>query len=155
LPPLSSDPGVWDVTLATVDEGWGTWQVKAACRGPESALFFPPSWTERRDERKEREERAKAICEPCGVRRACLEFAVATHEQHGIWGGLNESERRHLAAGCAESPKRGHVVRKQPAGATATRQTVVTRKTAARQTVVTRKTAARQAVTGEARARVS
>jgi hypothetical protein len=31
------------------------------------------------------------------VRRACLTFALATREPHGIWGGLNELERRHAA----------------------------------------------------------
>jgi hypothetical protein len=28
-----------------------TWQLRAACRGPESALFFPPTTPERKDER--------------------------------------------------------------------------------------------------------
>lgn len=92
---------MWEVALASRTEAWGTWQGKAACRGPESALFFPPSWTERRADRNEREEIAKAICASCGVRQACLDFAVRIHEQHGIWGGLNESERRRLAATAA------------------------------------------------------
>lgn len=89
------------MAFASRAEAWGTWQGKAACRGPESALFFPPSWTERRVERSEREEIAKAICASCGVRQACLDFAVEIHEQHGIWGGLNESERRRLTATAA------------------------------------------------------
>jgi len=95
--------GVWDMALASTTDAWGTWQGKAACRGPESALFFPPSWTERRADRNEREEIAKAICASCGVRQACLDFAVGIHEQHGIWGGLNESERRRLAAKATSS----------------------------------------------------
>jgi WhiB family redox-sensing transcriptional regulator len=73
-----------------------TWHLKAACRGPESALFFPPSWSERRDERDDREARAKAICAQCGVRQECLDFALRVREPHGIWGGLTESERRRL-----------------------------------------------------------
>ena len=28
-----------------------SWRTRAACRGPETALFFPPSNTERRDDR--------------------------------------------------------------------------------------------------------
>ena len=72
------------------------WQVKAACRGPQAAVFFPPSYFERKDEKLERETRAKAICAQCGVREPCLEFALEIREPHGIWGGLNEVERRTL-----------------------------------------------------------
>ena len=71
-----------------------TWQVKAACRGPESRVFFPPTWPERREEREAREMRAKAICRACAVRVACLEYALQIREPHGIWGGLTENERR-------------------------------------------------------------
>ena len=72
------------------------WQVKAACRGPESTTFFPPSFPERRDERELREARAKQICAACGVQRECLDYALNVREMYGIWGGLTESERRPL-----------------------------------------------------------
>jgi WhiB family transcriptional regulator, redox-sensing transcriptional regulator len=72
------------------------WQLKAACRGPQARVFFPPAHFERKDEKLEREGRAKAICATCGVRTECLDYAVRIREQHGIWGGLSESERRHL-----------------------------------------------------------
>ncbi len=81
------------VTVGIVHE---TWHLKAACRGPESALFFPPPFPERREEREAREEKAKAICEDCGVRQECLDFALRVREPHGIWGGLTEVERRRL-----------------------------------------------------------
>jgi WhiB family redox-sensing transcriptional regulator len=73
-----------------------TWQTKAACRGREAFLFYPPSVPERRDERDERERRAKSICVTCSVRGACLDHALRIREQHGIWGGLTEAERRPL-----------------------------------------------------------
>jgi WhiB family transcriptional regulator, redox-sensing transcriptional regulator len=73
-----------------------TWQIKAACRGPESTVFFPPTWPERRDEREARETRAKSICAECAVRVACLEYALQIREPHGIWGGLTENERRAI-----------------------------------------------------------
>ena len=73
-----------------------TWHLKAACRGPESTLFFPPSFPERREEREAREDKAKTICVECGVQRECLEFALRVREPHGIWGGLTETERRRL-----------------------------------------------------------
>ncbi len=59
-------------------------------------MFFPPSYAERKDEKQARESRAKAICAQCPVRRPCLEYALTIHEQHGIWGGLTEHDRRQL-----------------------------------------------------------
>ena len=70
------------------------WQAKAACRGPQAAVFFPPPQFERKHERAEREMRAKQICESCAVISDCLNYALDIREPHGIWGGLNESERR-------------------------------------------------------------
>jgi WhiB family redox-sensing transcriptional regulator len=60
-------------------------------------MFFPPSHFERKDEKLERERRAKAICTTCSVQRDCLDYALRIREPHGIWGGQNELERRvHL-----------------------------------------------------------
>jgi WhiB family transcriptional regulator, redox-sensing transcriptional regulator len=72
------------------------WQFQAACRGEDSALFFAPSHFETRDEKEGREVQAKSICARCPVRPECLEYSLAIRESHGIWGGLNESERRIL-----------------------------------------------------------
>ena len=74
------------------------WQAKASCRGPQAIVFFPPSYFERKDEKLEREGRAKSICTTCPVRIPCLEYAVKIKEPHGIWGGLNEIERKQLLA---------------------------------------------------------
>ena len=70
------------------------WQLRAACRGPQARVFFPPTNPERRDEKRYRERNAKAICETCVVRDDCLTYALTIREQHGIWGGLSEAERR-------------------------------------------------------------
>lgn len=77
------------------DWTWG-WQFAAACRGEDSSLFFAPNYFERRDEKDGREAKAKAICARCPVRDVCLEYALRIRETHGIWGGLNEFERRQL-----------------------------------------------------------
>ena len=74
------------------------WQAKAACRGPQSSVFFPPSHFERKDEKEAREARAKGICAGCPVRKPCLEYALRIREPHGIWGGLNEVERKQVLA---------------------------------------------------------
>jgi WhiB family redox-sensing transcriptional regulator len=72
------------------------WQVRAACRGPNHAIFFPPARLERREEKRRREARAKEICQTCPVQQPCREYALHIREQHGIWGGMTESERRQL-----------------------------------------------------------
>lgn len=64
-------------------------------------MFFPPPQFERKVHRLDRERRAKAICAECVVRPECLDYAVTIGEPHGIWGGLNETERRSAAEGLA------------------------------------------------------
>jgi WhiB family redox-sensing transcriptional regulator len=59
-------------------------------------VFFPPSRVERKEERLARERAAKAICRSCIVRAECLEYALRIREPHGIWGALNEAERKQL-----------------------------------------------------------
>ena len=75
-----------------------TWKERAACRGPDTWLFFPPNQFERKDEKLAREEQAKAICATCPVREPCLAYALRIREPHGIWGGMSEAERRPLIA---------------------------------------------------------
>lgn len=73
-----------------------SWQDRAACKGPQAAAFFPPTHSERKEEKAAREAKAKAICRHCVVRMECLEYAISIREPHGIWGGLNETERKQL-----------------------------------------------------------
>jgi len=72
------------------------WQFRAACRGEDSALFFAPGYFERKEEKDRREARARAICARCPVRVDCLEYALRIREPPGVWGGLNEQQRRAL-----------------------------------------------------------
>lgn len=72
------------------------WQDRALCRGANADLFFAPHHVEKKEDREAREAQAKAVCARCPVRRECLDFALAVREPHGIWGGLNEIERRRV-----------------------------------------------------------
>ncbi|MEM7274665.1 MAG: WhiB family transcriptional regulator [Actinomycetota bacterium] len=72
------------------------WQYRAACRGPHNEIFFPPPRLERRPDKRRREQRAKEICAGCAVLRECRDYAMKIREQHGIWGGMTEKERRAL-----------------------------------------------------------
>ena len=65
-----------------------SWRQRAACRGVNPDVFYPAS--------DEDAEPAKAICNACPVRQACLEHALATRERDGIWGGATERERRRI-----------------------------------------------------------
>ncbi len=91
-------PKKWGEIMFQLVGERASWQDKAACRGPQADLFFPPSYAERKDERTLREGRAKAICSTCVVLGDCLSYAVSIREPHGIWGGKNENERRDLIA---------------------------------------------------------
>ncbi len=73
-----------------------SWRLLAECRGEAAVHFFAPSHFERKDEKDRREGAARALCQVCPVRRQCLDYALEVREPHGIWGGLNELERRHL-----------------------------------------------------------
>ena len=80
--------------LRPVESEW-EWQLRAACRGTDSAGFFAPTGESRR-ERRRREIAAKTVCISCPVRVACLKHALAVREPHGVWGGLSETERQAL-----------------------------------------------------------
>ena len=41
-------------------------------------------------------EEAKQICRRCDVRDACLQWALEAGQDHGVWGGLSEDERRAI-----------------------------------------------------------
>lgn len=64
------------------------WEEGAACGRFDPELFFG---TTAADER-----RAKAICNTCPVRPECLIAALSAPIEFGVWGGLNERERRAL-----------------------------------------------------------
>jgi WhiB family transcriptional regulator, redox-sensing transcriptional regulator len=84
-------------------ETWTTeWQAMAACHGEDAAAFFAPNYFEKRAQKDAREAIAKAICRRCGVRDECLGFALRVREAHGVWGGLNEMERRALLRRAAQ-----------------------------------------------------
>lgn len=66
------------------------WRARAACRGTDPTLFFPAGCT---GVALEEIATAKAVCGGCRVRQECLEFALSTKQEAGIWGGMTEEER--------------------------------------------------------------
>lgn len=66
---------------------------RAACRDVDPELFFPlgdggPA--------QARVDAAKAVCRRCPVRLSCLDLAMSTGQDEGVWGGLDPRERRRL-----------------------------------------------------------
>ena len=74
---------------------WDTddWRDNAACRDTDPDLFFPVGST---GPAVDQIAAAKAVCRQCDVIEACLEFAMATNQESGVWGGTCEDERRKL-----------------------------------------------------------
>ncbi|MGH8906947.1 MAG: WhiB family transcriptional regulator [Egibacteraceae bacterium] len=69
----------------------GHWRTKAACLDEDPELFFPIGIT---GPAIEQAERAKAVCARCPVAAQCLGWALETGQDAGVWGGLDEDERR-------------------------------------------------------------
>jgi WhiB family redox-sensing transcriptional regulator len=69
------------------------WRKEAACRFSPPDLFFPVGRT---GPAISQIEAAKAVCRTCPSQSACLEFALATNQESGVWGGTSEDERRSL-----------------------------------------------------------
>jgi WhiB family transcriptional regulator, redox-sensing transcriptional regulator len=67
------------------------WRSRATCLGADPELFFPVGTTALAGEQA---IQAKAVCAGCPVRRECLDWALVTKQDHGVWGGLDEFERR-------------------------------------------------------------
>ena len=78
------------------------WQHRAACRGPNHGIFFPPSQIERRSEKRMREKRAKEICASCPALDACRSWVASLPTGHvsGVIAGeihkpMYLKKRRH------------------------------------------------------------
>jgi WhiB family redox-sensing transcriptional regulator len=69
------------------------WRLDASCRSIEPSLFFPIGVTRQAHDQI---GAAKQICATCPVTRPSLEFAIATNQDNGVWGGTSEEERRAL-----------------------------------------------------------
>ena len=76
------------LTLGAADYEW---RDDAICRYTDPELFFPVGTT---GHALYQIDRAKQVCAECGVAQQCLDFALDTNQDSGIWGGLTEEERR-------------------------------------------------------------
>lgn len=70
-----------------------SWRDRALCRDTDPQLFFPVGTTGLAISQL---EEAKHVCGQCEVRVECLDYAMSTNQDAGIWGGLSEEERRMM-----------------------------------------------------------
>jgi WhiB family redox-sensing transcriptional regulator len=70
-----------------------TWRSQAICRDTDPDLFFPIGTT---GQALVQIDRAKEVCDVCPVKTDCLEYALETNQDSGIWGGLDEEQRRNI-----------------------------------------------------------
>ncbi|MEU5658706.1 WhiB family transcriptional regulator [Streptomyces sp. NPDC047737] len=81
------------------------WRTLAACREEDPDLFFPigssgPALVQA--------EEAKAVCRTCPVQERCLDWALENGQDAGVWGGMDENERRALKRRRARRQVRSH-----------------------------------------------
>ena len=67
---------------AVIEVNWG----RGLCRDVDPDVFFLP----------ETEQLAQSVCRRCDIREGCLSYALSHQIEYGVWGGLTESDRRHL-----------------------------------------------------------
>lgn len=76
------------------------WRHQAACLNEDPELFFPVGNT---GPALMQIAEAKKVCRICPVREACLQWALDAGQDHGVWGGMSEDERRALRRRAARS----------------------------------------------------
>ena len=64
------------------------WMMRGKCKEVAPDIFFPSDGMG--------VQVAQKICAECAVSKACLEYALANHIDHGVWGGCSERERRRI-----------------------------------------------------------
>ena len=75
---------------------------QAMCRDTDPELFFPIGTT---GQALLQIAKAKSVCCQCPVTVECLEFALETNQDTGIWGGNSEDERRQMRRTAAQQAR--------------------------------------------------
>lgn len=76
---------------------------QAACREEDPELFFPVGNT---GSALLQIEEATAVCRRCPVRETCLQWALDTNQDAGVWGAMSEDERRAIKRRAARNRAR-------------------------------------------------
>ena len=79
------------------------WRAAGACRTADPDLFFPVAVGGAEGPQV---SLALRICGGCPVRQQCLDFAIRTREQAGIWGGTTPDDRLRVLRARHRRPAR-------------------------------------------------
>jgi WhiB family redox-sensing transcriptional regulator len=94
IDPADDDTDMWTAPAADYDlptftsAGSQAWRADAACRGMDTAVFFPGRG------QSGAVAAAKAICNGCPVAAECLTEAMLDPMNSGIWGASSHRQRR-------------------------------------------------------------
>lgn len=88
------------------------WRSQAACSNMDTELFFPVGESAQVSEQI---RMAKRVCSACPVRELCLEFAIRTIQNDGIWGGATEDERKVIKRARRAAARRAGVAARSDA----------------------------------------
>lgn len=83
--------GTLALTMPKYEPSDHDWRVGASCKDTDPSLFFPIGTT---GVAIDQIEAAKQVCTTCPCLAECLQFALDTNQDAGVWGGLGEEERR-------------------------------------------------------------
>lgn len=83
----------WVVAEGEPDQADQRWRAQAACQRLPTELFFPIGHG---PGAQAQTRLAKEICKACPVRPQCLDYALAANARYGVFGGLEEDERREV-----------------------------------------------------------
>lgn len=90
-------------------DDFGTdWRAASACLSADPDLFFPIATGAVAIKQI---TMARQICAHCPVRKECLDFAMRSGENHGVWGGTTPEERIRVRRARAQRQRR---IRLQP-----------------------------------------
>ncbi len=78
------------------------WMTDAACKDTDADIWFGADTSDRTVRHHQTE--AKRICFTCPSLDPCLDYALDNNIKEGVWGGLNEDERRRMARGRRKEP---------------------------------------------------
>ncbi|MFE0774164.1 WhiB family transcriptional regulator [Streptomyces sp. NPDC058861] len=79
------------------------WRHNSVCRDEDPELFFPIGNT---GQALLQIEEAKAVCRRCPAMEQCLQWALESDQDSGVWGGLSENERRAMKRRAARNRAR-------------------------------------------------
>ncbi|MEW2078772.1 WhiB family transcriptional regulator [Streptomyces sp. NPDC013433] len=97
----------WIRIVDTRSSEHSDWRTRGACMREDPELFFPIGNT---GPALLQIEEAKAVCRRCPVIEQCLQWALESGEDSGVWGGLSEDERRALKRRAARNRLRARKV---------------------------------------------